>query len=383
MEQDREPSVDTNQTTTPTSETTTGLRDLLEALASENITTNLDVNGFNKSYAESQEQTSSIVVQIIMFLGAVLAGTFFLLMLGIVGVFDSEMVLYVLGGILFLIGLAIPYGARQVAATEPLGMAGLFMGSILLGGAYLSGNGRWVSFLWVWLVLSAVVFVVSASKAQRFIAILTFNTFLCLLGFEEESLLFRMAGIVANALVITIGIVKETSILTAAPRLGPWYEAILSGCSISLVGLLIANADRAFFYGIEEGLVFYYQLLLLSFFIVLILWTLRDTLWRLEEEQKVMMFILGGTLLMLGATQRPGLVASVLFLLLGLFSSYRLLIALGMVSLVGFTTYFYYQFETIWSIILILALAAVLLGIIAYGLHQLHQEEINKIYEQK
>lgn len=353
-----------------------GLEDLLKILKEEGINPNFNVDAFNKDYERQQGSNRLILLQVLTFLGALLGAGFFLLFLAVAGGLESEAVLLFLGVLGLGLAVAIPYISKENAMVEPLALAILIVG----GGLFMAGLGSliWQEYqllLWIGIIVSGVILVVSASHLQKVSAVLTFNCF-CLALVTEWRLSIGFSFLVLlNAAVITTLWLKETAILEAVPKLGQWYAAIVNGCSISMLGIIYFFMNLPIYWYEEDwGNSYYWMSSILL--VALVVWVLYEALDWFKVESQQLPILIGTALAMFILVKAPGIIAGILLLLLGLLVGYYLFVIQGIVAIFFFTVLFYYNLNS--SLLMKSALmigAGVLLGAMGYGLKQLYNRE--------
>lgn len=326
----------------------TALKELLEIYKEEGINPKLNATDFKADYKRLEENKTSILIQVLIFVGALLTASFFLVFLGIGGLFDSESAMIFLGLLITAASLAIPYLAAQNTNAEPFGMALMMIGTTLFSAGFLGSLSQFQSFFWVALFLALFISIVAASHLQKFAAIVCFNLCAyCLIWDFKIQIAFNFL-ILLNATIVTLAWLKETSVLSAYPQLGQWYAAIMNACSISMIGLLCGSVNLSahyYSYG-EEVISSSYWWVSALLLIVLVLWALNETLDLVGNKAKKIPILIGTGIALLFLIKAPGIIGGILILFLGIYAGYHLLIGQGILAVFFFTVLFYYNLNT-------------------------------------
>ncbi len=324
----------------------TGLKDLLIAFKEEGIDPQLNLKKLREEYAVAKDNKAPVLVQVLMFIGSLIAAGFFLGFLGLCQFFESEILILILGVIITAGAIAIPYISKQNSSTEPLSLAALIVGSILIVIGYLSlGNFSTTVSLIISLLLSLVILFISASHLQKITAVYASNLSLFCLILDAEFMIGFNFLVLINASVVTFLLLKEPQVLSSQSRLGQWYDAILNGCSVSLIAVLIFSVNNRMYFDPQSMNTSFWWISSLLL-IALVLWTLYETLELLGiKKQKIPLLVGVGIALMI-LIQAPGIISGILLLFLGLFSGYRIFSGQGILAIFFFTLMFYYNLNT-------------------------------------
>lgn len=357
------------------------LADLLASYKEDGINPKLDLKTFQADYKRIEENKTSILIQVLIFIGALLTASFFLVFLGIGGLFDSESALLALGVVITFASIGIPYAASQNTNVEPFAMALMIIGTSLFSAGFVGRFSDFQPFLWASLFLSFFISIVAGSHLQKFAAIACFN--LCaywLIWDFKFSIAFNFL-ILINAAIVTVAWLKETNVLSTYPKLGQWYTAIINACSISMLGLLVGSVNLSDnYYGYEDQVVsasyWWISALLL---IALVLWALNETLDLVGETAKKIPILLGTGLALLFLVKAPGIVGGILLLFLGVYAGYNLLIGQGILAIFFFTVLFYYNMNTtlLFKSILMLSAGLLFLGL-GMAIKRVYDAELSK-----
>jgi hypothetical protein len=324
------------------------LAELLEVYKEEGINPKLDVKTFQADYKLLEENKTSILIQVLIFIGALLTASFFLAFLGIGGLFDSPSAILALGVVITIGSIIIPYAASQNTNVEPFAMSLMIIGTILFSVGFVWDTSNFESFLWVSLFLSLFISIVAGSHLQKFAAIVCFNLCAYWLIWDLKIQVAFNFLILFNAAIVTVAWLKETQVLTAYPQLGQWYSAIINACSVSMIGLLVGSVNLSeYYYSYGEEVVsssyWWISALLL---IALVLWALNETLDLVGNKAKKIPILVGTGIALLLLIKAPGIVGGILLLFLGVYAGYHLLIGQGLLSIFFFTVLFYYNMNT-------------------------------------
>ncbi|BDS10080.1 DUF4401 domain-containing protein [Aureispira anguillae] len=355
-----------------------GLVDLLEWYKEEGINPKLNTKAFQREYHDSAAKKTPILVQVLMFIGSILGAIFFLGFMALSEVFQSEIFILITGLIIAIVGLTIPYQSKQEATAEPVGMALLIVGCTLFTIGFISyGNNSFFTFLILSLITSIIVVVIAGSHLQKISAVLCANLCAYWLIWEMNWGVGYNFLVLLNASIATIAWLKEPQILAQQSRLGQWYAAILNGCSISMIAVLVGSVNIYQNYhwdGVTINPSYWWLSSILL--VALVLWTLSETLDRVGEKNKKIPILLGAGIALLVLIQAPGIVAGILLLFLGVYSSYYLFAGQGILAIFFFTGMFYYNMETTLLLKSILMVSAGLIFLaLGYGIKRVYDQD--------
>lgn len=356
------------------------LKELLRQFKEEDIIVGLDIPAFQEDYQTIVDKKTSVFIQIFMFLAASFAAGFFLSFLGIAGYLESESILIILGLAFMIGGVLAPYLSKQEKSIESIAMALLMVGATLFTAGLLYNNGRNEhSAIYIWLFLSIIIMIIAASHLQKFMAIICAN--LCVLyllwDFSIPIGFNFLVGI--NALILTAFWLKETVILEEFKRLAVWSESIVNGCSVSmLIILCFSYTDVIYSYRATYSIYWWISSI---FLIALVLWVLNDTLDLIQEKKNKVLVLATVGLALLLLVAAPGIIAGVLLLLLGIYTSYSMFAGKGILAIFIFTTIFYYNMNTTLLLKSLLMVASGLVFLaIGYALYRVQtQAKIEKV----
>jgi hypothetical protein len=355
---------------------------LLEIYKEEGINPKLNLNIFKADYKRLEENKTSVLIQILIFVGALLTASFFLAFLGVAGLFDSSGAMLVLGVVITFASVLIPYVSNQNNTVEPFSMALMIVGTSLFSFSFIEGFSNFESFLWVGLGLSFFIAIVTGSHLQKFAAIVCFNICAYLLIWNFRIPIAFNFLILLNAAIVTVAWLKETKILTIYPQLGEWYSAIMNACSISMIGLLVGSVNLSEHYyryetdTIISGSYWWVSTLLL---IGLVLWALNEALDLVGKQAKKIPILIGTGIALLLLMNAPGIVGGILLLFLGIYAGYHLLIGQGILAIFFFTVLFYYNLETTLLLKSILMVSAGLLFLgLGMAIKRVYDFELSK-----
>lgn len=321
---------------------------LLATYKEEGINPKLDIKSFQADYKRLEENKTSILIQVLIFIGALLTACFFLFFLGAGGLFDSESTMLALGVIITLVSIGIPYGASQNTNIEPFAMALMIVGTTLFAAGFMGRFSDFRPFLWASLFLALFISIVAGSHLQKFSAILCFNFSAYWIIWDLRIQIVFNFLILANAIIVTVAWLKETNVLSTYPRLGTWYSAVMNACSISMIGLLIGsvNVSETYYEYTDQVVGASYWWISALLLIALVLWALNETLDLVGEKAKKIPILIGTGVALLLLIKAPGIVGGILLLFLGVYAGYNLLIGQGILAIFFFTVLFYYNMNT-------------------------------------
>lgn len=350
------------------------LQGLLEELKQAGISPNVDTTALKIVGKVHEEGQTPLFIQALIFFGALLSASFFLAFIGLLGVFDSNMGLMILGVLITITAVFIPYLAEQSIAAEPVGMAMLITGTVLfsVGFVELQNARDFFDLLLVGLIVSSVILLVSGSHLQKLSSILCANA--CAFGLLAEMDLpvgFNFL-VLMNAAIVTIMQLKEPEVLRFQPRLAKWYTAITNGCSISMLAVLCWSVNNRLYLQPSEVDPSYWWLS--SILLVgLVLAVIKETLDVIDLNEQKIGVLLATTVALMVLIGAPGIIAGILLLLLGIYAEEMLLTAQGLLAILFFTVFFYYNLQATFLVKSGLLVGAGLVFIaIGYGLKKVH-----------
>lgn len=357
------------------------LANLLAFYKEEGVNPQLNLEAFRKSYQHLKEKKTPILVQLLMFIGALLGAGFLLGFLALTGIFETAAVLIIFGIVIMIIGLAIPFQSDQAVAVEPISMAFLMIGCTLFAvGFNMYGYDNFIAFLVVSLLISMGVLIVAASHLQKISAVFCANLCAYWLIWEMNIGVGYNFIILLNAAVVTIACLREPYLLAQAPKLGQWYTAILNGCSVSMIMVLTGsvNASQSYHWRNVEINPSYWWLSSLLL-VGLVLWALNETLDLFNETTKKIPILIAVGLALLILIKAPGIIAGILLLFLGIYGRYYLFAIQGILAIFFFVGMFYYNMDATFLFKSVLAISAGLIFMgLGYAIKRVHDAQITK-----
>ncbi|WMX12781.1 DUF4401 domain-containing protein [Aureispira sp. CCB-E] len=358
------------------------LKGLLKIYKEAGVNPKLDTKAFQKDYQRLEDNKTSVLIQILIFGGALFAAGFFFSFLAAIGLLDSRVGMLGLGVMITILSLIIPYASNQKTNTESVSMALMIVGTVLFSIGFIGGRESFEAFLWVSLVVSLLITILAGSHLQKFAAICCFNAcaYWLIAEYWKIPVLFNFL-ILVNAIIVTIGWLKEAKVLSSYPWLGQWYSSILNACSISMIGLLSGSVNWNGGYQNEGQLAewgsywWISTLLLLS----LVIWSLSETIDLVGKQVPKIPILVGTSIALLLLIKAPGIVGGILLLFLGIYSGYRLLAGQGILTIFFFTVLFYYNLNTTLLFKSMLMIGAGLLFLaLGAGMKRIHDSELSK-----
>ncbi|MCP4440701.1 MAG: DUF4401 domain-containing protein [Aureispira sp.] len=323
------------------------LSQLFKNLQDDGIHIQLKGEDFDAAMLHHQSKKTPLIIQVLIFLGAFLSAGFFLGFLAATGIFDTQASLLVFGIVFTVMGLAIPYISKQEATAEPFALASIIVGHILIGG----GLADWInfsfdSFLWVVFILEIAFFFIAASPVQKFLSWIAANlSFMGILATNDVIAGFNFL-VILNAIPTTLLILKEPELITTSFRkVNKWYITLLATFATSLIIALMLSVNADFDRYAIDGVPWHW----ISSSVVLMgltLWTLYETLKKIEGIQQANIILIVVAIGLLPMLKAPGIIAGILLLLLGMYSNFKAFAALGILAIFFFTGMFYYNLMT-------------------------------------
>jgi hypothetical protein len=355
------------------------LHNLLEQYTATGKKHAVNSSEFKSAYEHLNNRKVPILLQVLMFIGALLAACFFILFLGLIGFLESELSMLVLGVFFATIALFLPYLSQQKTAIEPLGMALLIAGaSLFVAGCSDLLSNKYLLFLYLVLALSLFVAVVSASHLQKTAAILCTNLSLVLLIYEGGQLFLMNLLILFNATTLCYMVLQEPTLLAKKTSLTKWMITLMNGFSFALLGHLCVFVNSPL---VQEGSRYLdssYAWVSSLGLTVLVLWVLHRILSKINANKHRTALLIATGVALLFLLKAPGIIAGLLLLLLGYYGFY-LYVGQGIMALFSFSVLFYYNLNTTLLVkSLLMVLAGLLFLAIGIYIKKVYQLELNQ-----
>lgn len=320
---------------------------LFEKIKADGIYPQLDGEAFDKAMLDYQSKKTPLIIQVLIFLGALLSAGFFLGFLAMAGIFSTQGSMLLFGVVFTILGLVIPYISKQEATTEPFALSSIILGHILVA----AGLQDWMTFsfdsvLWTAFFLELLFFAISISPIQKFLSWMAANlSFMGLLGIHDLSAGFNFL-VILNAVPMALLLLKEPQLITTSARkFNTWHITLISAFAASLLIVLMLSVNaNPYRYGID-GIAWHWIISSLVL-IGLALWTLHETLKKIGEVERANTIVLIVALALLPMLKAPGIIAGILLLLLGMYSNFKVFAGLGILAIFFFTGMFYYNLMT-------------------------------------
>lgn len=326
-----------------------------------------------KAYIRAKENKAPVMIQLLSFVGALFGGLFFIGFLQLFNLLEINVFRIFLGLIVIIVALIIPHLMQQKTSFEPIAMALLIVGTILFISGFDSGHD-FILNIYLMLMLAVVIVFTAASQIQKITAIFSINACLYLIIWHHQYFYFYGIVVLLNAVVFTFCCIKETTLLMAFPRLVKWYPAILNGCSVSMIVMLVLTVNL----DVERYIGGDYWWLVSLVLTTLLLWVMNNTLELLQKHHLRLPVLLLTGLSMLLLIKAPAIIAGLLLLLVGLYAGYYLLVGQAIIAIFIGTCQFYYNLD---STLLIKSIYMIIAGLLFLALgfwfKKLSQKELN------
>ncbi|MGB0525227.1 MAG: DUF4401 domain-containing protein [Flammeovirgaceae bacterium] len=332
---------------------------------------------FQQELAEKELSTSGITIQVFTAIGSWIAALMFIAFLALARIIDSEEAALV-AGIVFTLGyLIVSFAGKIKPAFEAFTLAIGMIGQCLLGIGLSQVIGvNSITFYVLCILIEALILLISFSAIQRFIS--TILIFLSFLGLFYEFKIYEACHLIVGLLSFVLAYfwMNEPKVLAQDKRLANFMNPVGLGLAVSIITLLLFSINKEWYrdyinYWWVSGIM---MVLSVMYVVHAMLKSYRAT------EHQWLAF--AGIALMLGPTIfSPGIAAAIFILLLGFYRGHYILSGLGVLSLILFTTMFYYnlQLTLLHKSILLLVVGAVFL-LVRLGLNKLivKQEALNR-----
>lgn len=320
---------------------------LFDKINKDGVYPQLDGEAFDKAMLDYQNKKTPLIIQVLIFFGALLSASFFLGFLALSGILSSQGAILFFGVMFTLLGLAIPYISKQEATTEPFALSAIILGHILVA----VGLETWITFsfdsiLWTAFFLELLFFAVSESPIQKFLSWVAANASLMALLAVNNLIEGFNFLVILNAIPMTLMLLKEPELITTSFRkFNRWYVILLSAFATSLIIILMFSVNANFDRYAIDGVPWHW---ILSSLVLagLTLWTLFETLKKFDDIKQANTIVWIVALALLPMLKAPGIIAGILLLLLGMYSNFKVFAALGILAIFFFTGMFYYNLMT-------------------------------------
>lgn len=305
-----------------------------------------DSEAFETSLFPENRNKYTLAIKLLAFVGAFIGAIMFLGVLFILEFFKSEeTVLFI--GVACLVASLLFSRNRHVENVmfEPITLVLGIMGQLItpwgIVAVFELKFSSFYPFFSITLIMASVVLVVSKNIILRYFASLT--VCLSILGMIWQSKQFDLVHIlIAFISIILIGMwLKEPKILSRYNFLSDYFNPVGFGLLTAMILILSITVNREF-----SQQYFTHWWISSIIFLVLLLYVTWDTLQQLDLQKWFWLVCVVILLLLLPTISAPGIVASVVILVLGFRVGHSYISMIGIVSITYFMIAFYYNLNT-------------------------------------
>lgn len=333
---------------------------------------------FEAEMASATETPTSWIIRVVTMLGAWIAAACFFGVISLLGIFDSNGAVLVLGLILMVSAVLGFRSMKQNIFMIPFALTASITGQIcfVFGLSNEMRNDNYNVVLIAEIVIQLLLFLATTNNIQKFIAILGLNTFIVSLLFYNK--LYDNIHIVLgiNALILTFLILWEEKILANYKFAISSYQPLTAGITLSFLFLtfikLIEQNDawrseiHIHYWWISTGFIF------LCLF-ACIYKVSADFEWNYVKTLPIALIFLP----LIGSS---GILAGILILLLGFYHKSVWTIGMGILALAVFISVFYYNLQmTLWVKSLVLMASGLLFLAVFFLIKKYNVSITNKI----
>jgi hypothetical protein len=310
-----------------------------------NADTVIDIESMRQNHLTRLSNNTSLGLKLLSIAGGIFATFFFSWFLIILNLFDNEWASITLG-IIFIVGGIILFNRIENLVLDTLGVGIFLIGYSLLyfGAETLIKNNSWVA------VIMAIVALITLYFVRQYI--FAFISAIIFLGaipfiFVTESYI-NSVHIINNIFVIlmTFWILKEAQIISTYKKYSKLYEPFRMALIIVVIALYLFLIIVVRF---EEKSMASWPSSLAPIAMLCLVASRLINIFDIKEKSNqwyiyILLLIILGYLFI-----APGILISLLVLVLGVYVQHKISIALGITSLIGFSSYFYYNLE--WTLL--------------------------------
>ncbi|MCU0439139.1 MAG: DUF4401 domain-containing protein [Raineya sp.] len=305
-----------------------------------------DSKEFEESLFPENRNKYSLAIKLLAFVGAFIGAIMFLIVLFILEVFKNEATVLFIGLACLVTSLLFSRNKHiEHVMFEPIILVLGILGQFLIPWGIMDilnlREPFWYPLFSITLIMGLVVLVVSKNIILRYFA--TPTIFLSVLGIIWESKQFDLVHLlIALMSILFVGMwIKEPKILSQYNFLADYFNPVSFGLLTAIILIFSITVNREF------SSMYFTQwwvssVILLGLF-VYVIW---DTL-KLLGLEKWTLAICSIVILLLSPTiSSPGIVASILILVLGFRVGHSYISMIGIISMIYFMIAFYYNLNT-------------------------------------
>lgn len=316
----------------------------------------------SKLLSTGSEANAPWFIKVITILGAWFGSLLFLGSLIIAQILQSEESMITVGCILILTGIILSYANKKNHLLDSICLSFSILGQILLGIGIWDKTGGFKPVCYAGIIVQSSIYLLAQSYTQKFISVILFPA--CLLGIIWNSPLFEATHLLIGALSIASVLiwVNEIPLQIRLKKHPYFYIPTAYGLVLGLLLILVLSINNRFF---EVNIIHWYIASLISF-LSLIFILYKSLCQNLGIGRNVFWLTVGVITIVLSPTaQTPGIITSLMVIVLGFEKGNRALFTLGILFLAIFVISFYYSLQQTLLIksIILMSTGALFLGI--------------------
>ena len=289
-----------------------------------------------KKQADNQ---SSLSIKLLSILGGLLASGTFVAFLGIAGLFNSEVVLFLFG--ISSIGVAIWLdNAYDKLSTDTLSVSIFFIGFLLMlaGLAQMKVDANIISIIFILASVGALFF--TQNYILSFLSILVIcGSFLAFIPINEAYQSLHIYTIIM-ALILSYVMLNEARLITINKKLAALYDPARIALIISFLFALIGLGKRHLIpLSIDYNWVTTLGLFLITAYVI---WNIFDLLGIQQLRIKIIVYLLSIAIAITTA-YAPAIMGAILVMLLCFWVNHKTGLAFGVIALTYFVGQYYYD----------------------------------------
>ncbi|EPG73512.1 PF14351 domain protein [Leptospira fainei serovar Hurstbridge str. BUT 6] len=294
----------------------------------------------NSFFTRSKGDNAPWYVHLVVIIGSWFAASLILLFLFLAEILKTTDSLKYLGGIVLLGSIAIPLLDKERKISEPLLVSLGFLGQILffLGIAFSHLETNTISL--TVLIVETILYFLSGTWIQRFISVILFFSASGTLLYHNEVItaihfLLALAGV---SLILLFRF--ETELITYSPLIPKFFLPTVYALAFCVSGISSLSVSRGELLQADWRISGAIGIVVLAAY-------LQDCFRTFMKEHLITTIsaIAGISIILLSTLQAPGISFSVLLILIGFRQKLTFILVLGLLSITGYLTDFYYSLK--------------------------------------
>jgi len=291
-----------------------------------------------KEYAHKKDNQSSLVIKVLSIFGGFLATLFFVAFILMLGIYDSEIGLIILGSILIVSAIWLNKSYNKLI-MDTFSISMYAIGFVLLGFGFDTGiDENIISLLFI--LIAATTLFITQNYIISFISVLIINGgFLTLINLND---VYNAAHIYIafNTFLLLYWMLNEAKIITSGKKISKLYNPVRIGLMVSLLFGFIIIGNKHIIPELQN-----YRWISSIIQMIAVLYLVHKILDILNIDslnQRIYAFSL--SILILASTLfSPAITGAIMILLLSFLVNYKTGFALGIVYLAYFVSQYYYD----------------------------------------